>query len=64
MIIIAAFEVKRSRAGFRQGLNDALIDIRLVETSNKPAKLAERVVAPVDGVAEPGVSAKLATDGR
>ncbi|MGI9065878.1 MAG: hypothetical protein ACR2HX_05665 [Pyrinomonadaceae bacterium] len=41
-----------------------------MKASNQPAKLADRVIAPGDGAAEPGVSAKklrepakLATDG-
>ncbi len=41
-----------------------------MKPSNQPAKLADRVIAPGDGEAEPGVSAKklgepakLATDG-
>ena len=48
----------------------ALIDISSKESFNEPAKLAERVLAPGDGEAEPGVTdshfrepAKPARDG-
>ncbi|HYU99431.1 MAG TPA: hypothetical protein VE977_11420 [Pyrinomonadaceae bacterium] len=47
-----------------------MIDISERESFNEPAKLAERVIAPGDGEAEPGVTAsnfgepaKLAKDG-